>query len=123
MQNQNLVIFNNRLVAANSDYSSDAMWVGDYKLGSMQITYVATSLTVSGTFKLQSSDDPIGQTPTNWTDVDGSSEVITAEASDSIFYNISEIGFNWLRVVFTHSGTSAEQTVNGRAVFKTQYQV
>ena len=118
MQKQDLVIFQNRAVAGNTSYESSPIYVGDVEDGSIQVKYVADAATVSGTFKLQASSDPAGETPTVWTDVTGSSTTVTTQASGTAFYNLSDIGYNWIKVVFTYSGTSNSQVVNGRAVLK-----
>lgn len=72
---------------------------------------VYTGSTISGTLKLQGSCDPatgyspIGG-PTNWTDISNSSVVISAAGSQ--LYNVTDVMYNWVRLVYTDasSGTS-----------------
>ena len=84
------------------------------------IQLVTTGATVTGTFKLQASNDdpniPTAGYPAassmNWTDVDSSPTVVTA--SGTIIWNAANAGYQWVRVVWTESG-SAAGSVTGRA--------
>lgn len=67
--------------------------------------------TPNGTFKLQISNDN-----TNWSDYTGSDYAITT--AGNVAWNVSNIGFNYLRVVYTRSsGTgSCSITISGKGV-------
>ena len=75
----------------------------------IQVVFTGTP---TGTFKLQGSCDPIPQarvevqTPTNWSDIINSS--IAVSAAGNLMWNVSEIGYNYVRVVYTDTsgGTS-----------------
>lgn len=115
---QDIVIFKDKAIAGNTSYESRAIYTGDVDLGSIQLKYVADAATVSGTFKLQASNDPTGTTPTTWSDIAGSSTTVTAQASGTVFYNIADIGYNYFKLVFTYSGTSNSQVINANVVLK-----
>lgn len=65
--------------------------------------------TAAGTMKLQGSSDPVPDsrfpaawpTPVNWTDVKDSSEAVTG--TGTIMYNVADVEYNWVRVVYTSS--------------------
>lgn len=70
-----------------------------------------------GTFKLQESVDPVTSgiplpSPTNWTDVDGSSRAISAAGDIMWNYNGGITGATWVRAVYTR--TSGTGTLNMR---------
>lgn len=73
-----------------------------------------------GTLKIQYSDDPGSLAPgdamnvTNWTDVDNSSESVTM--SGTAGYNVYDVGYNWIRFVYTASSGSG--TISGRVNMK-----
>lgn len=80
---------------------------------SIQIVFTGTP---TGTFKLQASDDPVPQngmpfsgiyTATNWTDVANSSQAVSA--AGSIVWNVSDVMYNYVRVVYT-DGSSGSST-------------
>lgn len=73
----------------------------------------------TGTFKLQAScdhpkPDTTSQAPTNWTDVSGSSQAVSANGN--VLWDVSLPGYSWVRVVYTRSsGTgSCNIRVNGK---------
>lgn len=80
----------------------------------------------TGSFSLQGSCDPIPQarveeiTPTNWSTIVNSTTAVTAPGN--LMWNISEIGYNYVRVVYTDTsgGTSTAiitvATFNGKGV-------
>jgi hypothetical protein len=70
---------------------------------SLQIIFTGNP---NGTLKLQGSNDSVQliKDPVNWTDIQGSSVVITA--SGNTVYNVTDVMYNWVRVVYTAvSGT------------------
>lgn len=83
------------------------------------IQIVTTGATVTGAFKLQASNsDPAipdagipSASEMNWTDIDGSS--VTFTAAGSFIWNAQGVGYQWVRVVWTESGTAAG-AVTGR---------
>jgi|SRR5271166_1820208 len=89
---------------------------------SVQAVYTGTP---TGTLKLQASDDPFTgniQTsipPTNWVDIANSSFAISS--AGAYMWNVSEVMYNWARLVYTDSsgGTSTavlNVTVNGKGI-------
>ena len=70
--------------------------------------------TPTGTIKLQASADPLTNTtiplddslPTNWVDVADSTFTVTAAGQN--MWNVREVAYNWVRVVYTDAsgGTS-----------------
>lgn len=77
--------------------------------------------TPTGTIKLQASNDPetndtmpLGTpqpTPTNWTDISGSS--FSLSASGNTMWNVHDVAYNYVRVVYTDSsGGTSTATMN-----------
>lgn len=88
----------------------------------IQVTFTGTP---TGTFKLQASCDPSSnlnpsQIPSNWTDIADSSFAVTA--AGNYMWNIFEVMYNWVRLVYTDgSGGSSTAiltlaTYNSKAV-------
>jgi len=83
----------------------------------IQIVFTGTP---TGSFQLQASCDPgaasaatFQQTtvnnPVNWTNIGSSTSV---NAAGSVIWNIVDVGYNWVRVVYTDSsGGSATSTI------------
>jgi hypothetical protein len=80
--------------------------------------------TPTGTFKIQASADPAtgydptDNPPSNWTDIAGSSYSVTA--AGNYMWNIFDIMYNWIRLVYTDTsgGTSTavlNTTINAKA--------
>jgi hypothetical protein len=75
----------------------------------IQVVFTGTP---TGTFSLQGSCDPIPQArveeivPTNWSTIINSS--ISVSAAGNLMWNVAEIGYNYVRVVYTDTsgGTS-----------------
>jgi Flp pilus assembly protein TadG len=88
-------------------------------LDAYSIQLVTTGGTVTGTFKLQASNsDPlmppggiVDATAMTWTDIDGSP--VTVTTAGTVVWNASGVGYRWVRVVWTESGT-ASGAVTGR---------
>lgn len=108
--------------AASGDISNATLYSVPFSLRHMDtysIQLVTTGATVTGTFKLQASnsDPTIGDgvpdaTLMDWTDIDGASSVVTVLGS--VFFQAAGVGYGWVRVVWTESGTAAG-AVTGRA--------
>lgn len=99
------IITKNSVLNANYNSSPQQVWV---KYGFfIQAVWTGTP---TGTFKLQISGDPQsnvpGAAPTNWSDYSGSSEAISA--AGNFYWNVGEVFFNWVRLVYTDGsgGTS-----------------
>ena len=82
---------------------------------SVQVVFSGTAIT--GTFKLQGSNDKGANADAiadasiqNWTDLAGSSEAVTA--SGDILWNAQNIGYKWVRLVWTDAGTTSG-TISG----------
>jgi hypothetical protein len=74
--------------------------------------------TPNGSLKLQASSDAAGDqasplnltnTVTNWSDVANSSTAITA--AGNYMWNVSEVMYNWVRVVYTDSSGGSSTAV------------
>ena len=72
--------------------------------------------TPTGTFKLQASADPsdiqlrnANQQPVNWTDVANSSQAVTI--AGSYMWNVTEIMYGWVRLVYTDTSSGASTAV------------
>lgn len=109
--------------SASSVYNSTTVYGWDIVRCSYQATVGSGSL--SGTFKLQASNDlPVGLppnqfTPTNWNDIASSSVVVASSTASirSFITPIQEVCYSYYRVVFTDasSGTLSSVTVRFNA--------
>ena len=105
----------------NATIDSIALGVPQMFGAAVQIEFTGTP---TGNFKLQASADPwvanptAAQVPTNWTDVADST--FTVSAAGNVMWNISDIEYNWLRVVYsdTSSGMSTAVISNADANLK-----
>lgn len=111
----------------NANINSSALPL--YQMFGYAIQIVFTG-TPTGSFKLQGSCDPVPQAgspsitavipPVNWTDIASSTQMVAA--AGSIFYNVTDVLYNWVRVVYTDtsSGSSTAiitvSTFNGKGV-------
>lgn len=100
---------NELLLAAgdmSGNISTDPIDVRNLIVGSIQCEFTGSP---NGTMKLQCSNDvaeflkqPGTQpAPVNWTDITGSS--IAVSAAGDIMYNLTSMGYDYLRVVYTAS--------------------
>lgn len=105
------------------DISNAALYSSPFLLAHLEnyaIQLVTTGATVTGAFKLRGSNSdpyvPEGGFPTvasfDWTDIDLSSTTVTT--AGSLMWNASGVGYRWVQVVWTESGT-AVGSVSGRA--------
>jgi hypothetical protein len=126
MRVANIDLIDGTPVALNANRNLEKIMVSNIFYASIQLV---VSATVNGTFKLQVSNDSAdnqlyGQsgstrlTPTNWDDYPNSS--ISVSAAGLVTYNIADIGFTWMRVVFTDAsgGTSSGSITSARASLK-----
>lgn len=94
-------------------------------LYSIQIVFNDTP---TGSFKLQSSCDPVTAAnlvmgangvvtyvPTNWTDIMNSTFSITT--SGNVQWNVRDIGYNYVRVVYTDGSGGTSTSVITSAIF------
>ncbi len=120
-------LFNQSLITAPQSLSTSfelfPIYMGNIVLCSIQLVFTGSP---TGTFKLQCTNDPGNPTlpgkvaqssgVVNWTDIDDSSQNITEGGNHT--WNVTDIGYLWLRVVYTAtSGTGslidARVTVKG----------
>lgn len=100
-------------VSLATSVNLEPIFVGQSALAAIQLVYTGTP---AGTFKLQASCDKGningGQARsstsqqagvTNWTDTSTNSGAISA--AGSTLFNVADPGYQWLRVVWTASGT------------------
>ena len=126
MRIANIDLINGTTVTLNANANLDAVNVASILFASIQLTVTAT---VNGTFKLQKSDDPAntqayGQyqgaavVPTRWSDISGASTAVSA--AGTIAFDLSNIGYTWVRVVFTDASgsTSTGQLTVARMTLK-----
>lgn len=102
--------------ALTATRTSDAIWIGHVLNFAAQ---VAWSGTPTGSFKLQGSCDAgdssaptealRGASVTNWTDIPSSSQS-TGGVAGSAVWNVSEAGYMWFRIVYTHTSSSGTLT-------------
>ena len=101
----------------NTTLNSQALQLENMFGYAIQIVFTGTP---TGTFKLQSSCDPVTKankvfgangavvyTPTNWTDIANSS--FTVAAAGNVEWNVTDVGYNYVRVVYT-DGSSGGST-------------
>ncbi len=98
-----------------ADWTSEVLYLGHVSQYSIQLVFTGTP---SGTFKLQCSNDaghPNAQSKVeqsadviNWTDIAGSSQVISA--AGDLTYNAENVGYNWVKVVWTRTASTGTLT-------------
>lgn len=85
--------------------------------------HVVFTGTPTGTFKLQGSNDPLYDgppssqpaTPTNWSDIDDSSEGVSA--AGDFMWNVTDAMYNWVRLIYTDGSSGASTAVITSAIF------
>ncbi len=104
----------------NATINSAAMQLENMYGYAIQIVFTGTP---TGSFKLQSSCDPVTQasqvfgangavtwTPTNWTDITNST--FTVSAAGNLEWNYSQLaGYNYVRVVYTDTSSGNSTAV------------
>lgn len=79
---------------------------------SVQVEFTGTP---TGAFKLQASTDAFvanptaAQLPVNWTDIADSTFTVTA--AGNVMWNVSDVQYNWVRVVYTDASSGASTAV------------
>ena len=70
--------------------------------------------TAAGIFKLQGSNDPT-DSPVNWDDITGTTSTVAGAGSS--FWNVSNIGFSWIRWIYVRTsgtGTITEASITAK---------
>lgn len=103
-------------VVLSANRTSSAMPLKNIVLYSIQATITGTP---TGTVKLQASADPETNdtmpdgspkpSPTHWTDITDST--FTVLAAGNVMWNVREIGYNYVRVVYTDASSGASTAV------------
>lgn len=107
----------NESIVASGDMSqaitSTPIWVGHQVVVSIHAVY--TGSTINGLLSVQASNDPANENNSaaivNWADIPGANDMLSA-AGQSII-NLAEIGYRWIRLTWTPSGTNSG-TLNAR---------
>ena len=106
----------------NANRTSQAIQLQNNITYAIQIVFTGTP---NGSFKLQAGADPVFNAvssgnytginlPTHWTDVADSTFVVSA--AGDVMWNVAEIGYNWVRVVFTDASGGLSTAVISSAV-------
>jgi len=89
----------------STDIASNAINVARCIAYSIQIVFTGSP---TGEFKLQGSLDDDGD-PTNWTDITGSEESVTA--AGDLLWNAQGVGYKYVRLVYTSTSGTGTMTV------------
>lgn len=95
-----------------SNIVSDAVWLGHIAFYAVQVVFTGTP---NGEFKLQASLDesdpnnPTSTAVTNWTDITGSEESVTA--SGDLIWNVENSGYTFVRLVWTDTSSADPSTI------------
>lgn len=113
-------IANKNLLTTSSQslpWTSIAIFVGQEFGYSVSLNY----LTSSATIKLQCSNDPVSANAdnqainvSNWTDITDSIQSLTSDGD--ITYDVSDVSYQWVRVVFTGVGSVTSARINLKGV-------
>lgn len=97
----------------NANYNGPAFQLNEMYGFFFQIVVTGTP---TGSFKLQCSGDPSlrDTMPTRWVDVASSTTAVSA--AGSIYFNITDVFYNWVRLVYT-DGSSGASTARMLAIF------
>lgn len=92
-----------------------AVWLGHIAQYAIQLVFTGTP---GGNFKLQASNDSgsidsAGSSMqvsgiSNWTDIAGSA--VTVSAAGDVMWNAENVGYNWVRVVWTQTSSTGSLT-------------
>ncbi len=122
-------VFNKQVSTAvhlNANSNSPAVALKSIYMYSMAAIITGTP---TGTIKLQASNDPETNdtqpsgvpfpAPVNWVDITGSS--FSVVAAGETFWNVSQVAYNYVRVVYTDGSSAASTAVmtiifNGKGV-------
>lgn len=116
-----MIVFNEKLID-NGDMDDDieSSPIGLPNMIGYSVQAVWTGSTIDGTIKLQCSVDPCSQArttsredPTHWSDVEDSE--ITINAAGDFVWNVSDVFYPWVRIVYTDgSGGTSDGVLNVR---------
>lgn len=114
MQVYNKVFFTAK--AMNTSFVSQAFQLENMFGYSIQIEWAGSA---NGSFKLQASTDNnlpthVGTWPVNWTDIPDSTATATG---DCAFYNVTDVMYNWVRLVYTDASSGSSTAVISTATF------
>lgn len=116
MQVYNYIFLKNQ--ALNTNFNGIALQLNEMFGYAIQIEWTGTA---NGTFKLQASVDSNlnqnhqGTWPVNWIDVANSAIVVTTDGS--IVWNVTDVMYNWVRIVFTDASGGTSTAVMTSATF------
>ena len=102
-----------------SNITSNPIWLGHIANYAIQLVFSGSP---DGEFKLQASCDaydpknPAGSSITNWTDINGSTEVVTAAGNH--IWSVENAGYTFVRVVWTDSASGASTIDSARYMVK-----
>lgn len=109
----------------NTTINSQAMQLENMFGYAIQVVFTGTP---TGSFKLQSSCDAVTRasqvfgpngaviyTPTNWTDITDSPFAVTAAGSTE--WNVTDVGYNYVRVVYTDTSGGSSTAIITSATF------
>jgi len=112
-------------VVMNTNITSLPMNVISTYTAGVQVVYTGTP---TGTFELQCSCDPGLEAqgynqatvyqPTNWTTIANSPQAVTA--AGDLVWNLQDIGYNWLRLVYTDTSGGDSTAVLTVATFNSK---
>ncbi len=111
MRVYNKPVFQTLPLIMNANLTSQAMQLIEVWSYSIQVVWTGTP---TGVFKLQGSADNIivgtpsliaTQSPVHWSDIADSSETISA--SGDFMWNVSQVGYNYVRLVYTDGSSGA----------------
>ncbi len=122
MRIANDVIFNAGVMTGTTVLNSNPIWLGHIALAGFQLYWTRTDGALTGTFKVQVSNDDVpnasGQalpnSPiiTNWTDLPSVTLSVVDAASGTGVISLVDTPYKWARVVYTNAtGTGV---VSGR---------
>lgn len=116
MQVYNIVFLKNKPM--NTNFVSSPLQLTDMFGYAIQLEW---SNTANGAFKLQASNDSSlvsshqGTWPVNWNDIANSTVTVTTDGS--VFWNVTDVMYNYVRVVFTDASGGTSTAIMTTATF------
>lgn len=96
--------------AITATFNSNPIDIEEYS-GISITSVVSSSAAISGSLKLQASNDFVNSNSiVNWVDVPSSSNAVSGNSA--FLWNISQAYYRWLRIVYTHTSGSAVLDAN-----------